>query len=182
MTNLIDLFHARDDAFDDYSQKIFDSITNVIDGCNRFVAKRGITPQMLKWEGISLIKDDHIVLLFGTVSYHPGDHLVLPDGEELEITDEAPGHFTAMVRFGIPYDLVVDGTDDEIYSFLNDTIEERLEVSAELLDGLRPHSKRTIDIEPQAVDDFDLDGLTEEQKENMKLFLASEMMKENGNN
>ncbi len=172
MVELTELFEQREKMMDEHTDKIFKSMPNVLDGCREFVfSKQGGEPN-IEWENAFFVKEDNIVMIMASIGYDVGDTIQLETGEMITFTEETAPYFKAMLRIGIPINLATSGTVKEIFDFLSETVE---------------HSEENSDIHPQSIDfsgeanqdsGFNLEDLTEEQRQAMELFIASETMKD----
>lgn len=174
MAELRELFKKREEAFKTQSEEIFASLPNVLDGCKRFVAHRGGDAEMLEWDDVNYLPKDEndendreIVVLIGTISYNPGDSVTLPSGERVVVTENTVDYFKAMLRLGIPYELAVNGTSDQIYQFLDETIKvEHIEET----DGHEPELEMVEDTPQPNSSGFNLDDLSAEQRAAVAMF------------
>ena len=157
MTELKKLFERRDAAFKSITVDILDSLPNVLDACRRFVTDHGHHNGTLSWEDISYLQEEEVVLLVGIVQYNPGDIIEMPDGEKVKINEATAEYFKSMLRLGIPYKLATHGTTDDVYEWLTQHVEHR--------DGPEEIQQKTVD-----ETDFNLDDLTEEQRQQLEMF------------
>ncbi len=170
MTELKELFKKRAETFKSFSDQIFNSLPNVIGGCKKFVAFKGADQDLLNWEEIKFVEEHDIVLLVGYLSYKPGDTVVLPSGESIVVNENTAEYFKAMLHIAIPYKLATSGTVEDVYEFLVDTMdmEENEEDEENVI--TEEQAKRML---AAPVESFDLEELDEEQKEKLKMYMAS---------
>ena len=173
MSELKELFKKREDTFKTQSEEIFASVPNVLDGCKKFVTARGGDGDLLEWDNISYLDEQNVVVLIGTISYNPGDTVELPNGRRVVVTENTAEYFKAMLRLGIPYDLAIEGSSEDIFNFLTETIEVE-----EISDEDPVPEEMYLDSGDYG---FNLDELDEEQRKAMEMFLKTESMKENKN-
>jgi len=169
MAELRDLFNKRDETFKTHSDEIFDSLTNVIDGCREFIAKKGGDEKLLDWEEIKLVQEESIgdlIVLVGSLSYKPGDSVTLPNGDIIEVNENTADYFKAMLHIAVPYNLATSGSSEEISEFLAETMEMTEPDAAIMVEKHR-------ETPDNDVEHFNLDELDTEQQEKLKLSLAT---------
>lgn len=146
------MFKHRDEMFYNETTKILKHMTPVLTGATDFIDETYGTDanRKLVWEGINLIEG--IVTLVGVVSYAPGSTLTFED-EVMNVTDDNSEYFQQMIRIGVPIPVVMTESAEEIYQYLISLQEH--DTSAHKVDDVA------------ATDDFDLDLLTDEQKQSL---------------
>lgn len=171
MNNLKDLFEKRDETYSEQTEVIIEAIPHVLEGAKKFIQEREPTSNDPEWKDISLMEEgDGYVILIGTLEYNVGDMLQLPTGDMVEVSEDTADYFKRMLRIGIPLDLAKKGTEDEVCQFLIKTAEENEQADDEeqaLIEAIQ-QAQQTVDEE-----EFDTESLTEEQKEQLRLFTLS---------
>jgi hypothetical protein len=171
MTELKELFKNRDDVFQALTSQIMGLLTNVIEGANNFVHHREESTGDITWEDVSFFEDEKLVLLVGVLEYKPGDIVYVSEGSQIEVTENTASYFKRLLRLGIPYGLAINGTPQEVFEFLKHSAErvetEELEEQEMFID------MSELPTPPVDVPEFDLDDLTEEQREQLRLFALS---------
>lgn len=168
MVEVKDLFEQRAETFNELTQQILESLPNVLEGCRIFVSKNGANPGLLEWEDVSFYDEHNIIMLVASLTYSPGDVIKLPEGEVIELTNDNVENFKSTLQLGIPYELAKKGTPDDVFTFLTATIEQE---EAEQLGGAE--RSITVSDETPTQAEFDLEELTEEQKEALKMSVQS---------
>lgn len=166
MSDILQLFKERDDAFKKATDELIALMPNVTTGIvqalhleNEHINKR------LIWEAATLISsndpnvDEKFVLLVGMIKHSIGDQIVLPSGQQVEVDKDNAEYFQRVLHIGVSMSLVQEGSVEDVVTFINNTIDEEQnedepQTPTDLADGA----------------DFDLDGLTEEQKLAFHLF------------
>lgn len=168
MANLKDMFQERDDALDRMTAAILEKVPNLVEASTSFIRNReGITGE-LNWRDISFFEDESYIMLLGVLEYEVGDTVTLPNGLEFDITEQTVNHFKRILRMGFPYQLATEGSKDEIYEYLEETELQHNQASEDEM-------REVLQLPVSDVDDteFDLDDLTEEQREQLRLFAMS---------
>lgn len=171
MTDLKELFEKRDDVFRALTVKIMDSLANVIEGANLFVHHREESTGLITWEDVSFFEDEKIIMLIGVLEYSPGDVVYVSEGNHIEITENTASYFKRLLRLGIPYSLAISGTPEDVFDFLKQSAEKAAaedDEEQELFFDASELPTGSVD-----VPEFNLDDLTEEQREQLRLFALS---------
>ena len=147
------LFKKREDTFETLSKEILDLMPNVLEGCAMFVADRGGNAENLEWDNVAFYEDRNVIMLIGSVKHDIGDVVVMPNGMHAEVDAENVEYFKSMLHLGIPFKLVEEASAEDIKNFMDETLdtdEHEIEASDDI--------------------DFNLDELTEEQKEKLMMY------------
>jgi hypothetical protein len=162
MSDLKDLFERRDKMILTMLDALLRAMPNVVESCEEFIRHNsgGAIPT-IEWNNVIYLKDQDNVILVGANSFKIGDEVMLPDGEKITVSEETEDYFKSYLRVSLPFKLVEEGSKDDIYQYLLDKSDDSIDVAED--DGL-----------PQPVQDFDLDQLSEEQRESLKHFLATD--------
>lgn len=165
MTEIKTMFTERDEAYTKQTHAIIEAISNVTKGASQFIQHRENATPEPRWEDVSFIDDDDgYIILVGVLEYSVGDTMRLPNGEEVEVNEQTAEYFKRLLRVGVPYGLAKEGTNDQIFEFLVKSAEEA-EAAGEEIEQMIQLPVSDVDDQP-----FNLDDLTEEQKEQLRLF------------
>ncbi len=167
MKSLIDIFAARDVAFDKETDNIFAIIENSLAASAEFLFD--INPVyntgIITWEDVNLVDD--LIVLICVVQYSVGDTIPV-DGEDILITDENLEFFQKVIHMNLPIAMAIENDFDVILNFLY-----------EMYDGNQLEAfDESIDPPPADVSDFDLEQLTEKQRIAL-LLLHTDISKDN---
>lgn len=173
MIELKTMFEQRENVYHKLTAAIIDTIPNVVEGARLFIESRETMSREPEWKDVSMIDENGgYVVLVGILEYKIGDTLQLPTGATVEVKEETVEYFKRMLRIGIPYKMAMDGSKEEIRDYLIHTAEENDKEAEEaeqtLIEALTSQSEEDVD-EAQ----FDMEGLTEEQQEQLRLFMLS---------
>ena len=155
--DLKELFKKREEEYETLSKEILDSMPNVLKGCAMFIVARGGNAANLEWDNVAFHEDRDLIMLVGSVKHDIGDVVVMPNGMQAQVDEENIEYFKSMLHLGIPFKLVNEATAEDIKNFMEETLdtdEHEIEASADV--------------------DFNLDELTEEQKEKLMMFAHPE--------
>lgn len=175
------MFNTRDQTYRDETKEIFINIFHVLEGIIVFLGlEDDAKAKRLAWEDVKYVNDDSeemggIVIVTGVISNEPGDMAKLANGESIQVTEENMDYFDRVIRVGVPLDIVNAANADQILEFLEAT--EDMEVDEDELEALlkergefKPISEgRTGSVE----NDFDLENLSDDQRNSLQLFLLS---------
>jgi hypothetical protein len=165
MTEIKELFKQRDDAYTEQTHAIIKAIDNVTSGASQFIQHRENATPEPRWEDVSFMDDDDgYIILVGVLEYAIGDTMRLPNGAEVEVNEQTAEYFKRLLRVGVPYKLACEGTDKQVFEFLVKSAKEA-ETAGEEIEQMVQLPVSDVDDQP-----FDLDDLTEEQKEQLRLF------------
>lgn len=169
MAELKELFKRRDETVERLNNGIINAIPNVVDAAQHFVREREGTKGNLVWKDISLLESEGYVMLIGVLEYEVGEVVLLPNGMEFQLTEDTLEHFKRIIRLGVPYALAAEGSKDKVLEFFE---QSAAEAEAEALED---DFDDILQLPVSDVDntEFDLDALTEEQKQQLKLFALS---------
>jgi hypothetical protein len=168
VTDLKQLFKTRDEAVDKLTAGILKAIPNVIEAAQQFVRDREGTTGILEWKDVSYFEEDGYIMFIGLLEYQTGDTVTLPNGSYFELSEHNLDHFKRVIRLGVPYDLAASGTVEEVLKFLEASADDdSSEAQVELEEFLQLPVSEVDNTE------FDLDALTDEQKEQLRLFALS---------
>ncbi len=159
MSDLEEIFQDRQEMYDDYTNALFEVLSENVLAASYEVLK--LNPENTMWQEVQLV--DNVVLLVCIVIYHSGDTVVLEHGESLVLTDETAKEYQRIIRIGVPVQLAVTGTQEDVVKFLQES-------------GNSPHrhaASTTVGDTVATIDGFSKEGLTEEQIKQLALFNAA---------
>lgn len=164
MTNLKEMFNRRETITKNLLDQIVRELEDVLDATQDFIRERAGSDGVVQWEDITYDKDDGLVTIVGMLEFLPGDVIELED-KTITITEQTQEYFKQAFRLDLPYDLVNEGTYDHVTTFLQEAAITHIDAT----DGDNGGGDNS---PPTEVDlsDFDVDSLTEEQKEQLLLF------------
>ena len=159
--DLLQLLYKRDEQFKEYTQSIYNEIPIVIESIGIYLSSFPVNnfhEGIVKWEDISLYEDN--LMIFGMLTYNVGA-VVDIDGEEMTITEDNAIYFQRAIRMGIPVELAIKGTTESIVHYLNmlhakEQMHQRDLISTPMAGP---------EVSEKLGDEFDLDGLSDEQKQ-----------------
>ena len=169
MSDLKKLFDYRLDKYKQTTEKILQTIPNVMEGVLGALAED--ESSTLEWEDIQFEPDEDLLILIGFIQLKIGERVKLESGREIHVTDENVEKFRRIVRVGIPLDLAENGSVEEVSKFFEgkrQTNYTTLDDIAEDLDELEDidEFENLEDLHRQAVTSiigFDTEDLTDEQ-------------------
>ncbi len=148
------LFEKRENQFKRNTDQIFEYMSDVLEGVvHYFSLKDEISQGQMTWEKVTL--QDDIVLLICIIKYPPGAEFTTSEGEVMVVSEQTQDYFTRILRLGLPIDLVAERSKEKTIEFLEDLEEKERQMQ---FSELPPDANPT---------DFNLDDLTEEQKQAM---------------
>ena len=164
-----DLFHERDVQFEEHVSVIKEYLAPTLEGLETFF---NLTEDKengwFSWEVFELDTDVEDILIVGTVRYKPGDVLMFGD-QPIEVTDQNAHLLERIFRFVVPTSLADKQSVAETINHMTHVIAEN---PSDADNAEQIQSGIAITQEPTLVTpEFDLEGLTDEQKE--KLFLST---------
>lgn len=164
MNDLKQLIEARDTEFKSKTKLILKEMIHVLRGTIKVLRlETEAANGNLVWEDVSLVhdelEDDDFIMLVGAISYTPGESFTLPNGRDVKVTEDTVEYFRRLIRVGIPLSIAVDGDIDDVVEFLHKSIEEAEEDSGLIISSLDDDSE-----------EFDLDDLSDTQREALLLF------------
>lgn len=169
MIDLKELFEAREQAYKERTQAILDAIPTATTSVADFLLSReGVKDgTTVRWEEIgyfpsSETHEDYIVLT-GIIGYAPGSTFTMPNGEVIAITEATKDYFSKIIRVGLPVKIAVEGSAEDIVNYIKSTSTDS------------PNRPEPVQSEHNA--EFDLDQLTEEQKQALMMFDTSQRNK-----
>lgn len=159
MENLKNMFTIRDDEFEKRTLEIFAVIhtslvcvTEFLDEIDPFFSAGNVT-----WEDTNLVDD--LIVIIGIVEYDPDTTIEL-EGEVIQVTEDNLEYFQRVVHMSLPFNLVVNGDEEEIMDFLYELHgQENEEDTLPLIDEV-----------PQSNTDFNLTELTDKQQQSLLLY------------
>jgi len=157
MKELIDIISKRDKLFMDSTIEIFIRIELSIDCVEEFLSytEPMFAAGEFSWNDVFL--EEGFVTILGTVSFD--EDIVVETGEGIvNITEDNAEYFARVVRMVLPYELVTNGTREEIMNFL-----EQLQNT-----GMGDDYTEIIKSAPET--EFNITELTEEQQESLSLY------------
>lgn len=162
-----EMFQERDTQFEEHVTKIRKYLEPTLDGLEEFFnLKEDKENGWFSWEVFEVDGED--MLIVGTVRYKPGDVLAFGD-QPIEVTAENAHMLERIFRFVVPIALADKQSCPETIKHMTKVIAENqndAEQAQQIQSGI------TVADEPEfATPEFDLEGLTDEQKE--KLFLST---------
>lgn len=177
MAELKDLFSKRDKEYQDRTQEIFKRISTVTKALSEFLRKSDneVERGKISWKDISLVNNNFVTMV-GVISFQPGQEVTTSEGEKVTVTKDTADYFKRVIRLGIPYKLVVEGTKEEIFQFITNREKEEREQAQQAVGAFAEAAQwnegdmfmqspiSSIDNQP-----FDLNALSEEQKKMLKL-------------
>lgn len=162
-TNLRQMFEAREMSYKKATDRILEMMASALDAIVTFLASKGeLSGTQLVWQEASYYPSsdeghEGYIMLMGVIEHLVGQKFQLPNGQMVEVTEETADYFRRIIRIGIPLKLAVEGTEQEILQFMEETTKEDFEEGP------------GFDSAPQP-DTFDMDELTEEQKQALAMF------------
>ena len=160
MSDLKDLFERRLNHYSHITNLILDSIPNVTEGVLQALSED--ESSTLEWEDAQFEPEEKLLTLIGAIRLDLGERVQLEDGRELHITEDNVEVFKRIIRVGLPFDLVENGSVDDIVDFFADKKQMNYttisDLSEELLDDLPLH---------------ELDEITEEDMHNVERALST---------
>lgn len=163
---LTKLIQERHKKFDEYTYMIFEELSHVIDAIRIYLSalpENDLDKGIIAWEDISLY--DEFIMISGMLTYNVGA-IIKVDEDIIEITEENATYFQRVIRVGLPVEIIVKGNTDDIVNYLwmlhaKNEAYENDDIMSETMAGPK--------ISEHIENEFDLDGLSEEQKELYKL-------------
>ena len=163
------MFRQRDDEFEKHCQKIKEYLKPTLDGLEELFNLSDENQEgKFTWEVFEINAEAKELLIVGTVKYRPGDVLVF-GGQPIEVTEQNAPLLERIFRFVVPTDLADKQSSVETIKYMEKIIAES-ENDAQQAEQIQSGAQ-IADPEAVATPEFDLDGLTPEQKE--KLFLST---------
>lgn len=170
-TKVKKLFENREKHFKDDTDAILDSMSTATAAIAKFIKKTDdvvIEGGELTWEDVTYIggveKDNEgYVIFIGVQSHQPGETFSLPNGQTVAITEETAEYFRRMIRVGLPFHLAVEGSAEEIVQFMEEAAKR---------DPYDPYDLDMM-LESEPSTEFDLEELTDEQRESLMLHLKT---------
>lgn len=171
---LLELFEERDEMFKEITDKIYEEIPHVVEGARKFLLKQEGEEEVgnLSWEDISIYPDGEdpfgFLMLVGVISYRIGDTYVTTAGEKIEVTLSNVDYFRRLLRIGIPFDLVESNSVEAVTTFLEQTATEDSQQATETAEQI---IRTIVDAASgESESEFDLDELTEEQRQKLAMY------------
>ena len=175
MNDLKRLFEEREFNFKRDTTIILKKLLNALKAIVQFldIHEKALKGDLV-WEAISFVagdeNEDDYIMMVGVISYVPGEKFTLSTGEQIIVTEDTVDYFRRVVRIGVPYEIAINSTVDEIVKFfetrsveLESDMRDRL-IEAELED------KFFNEIFDREEEDFKLDELNDEQRKAFQLF------------
>lgn len=153
--DLINLFKERDEAVKKASSAIFDQISDALSGVNEYLQTidDSVSNGELSWEDIQMV-DENTVMLVGMISFPPGTKFQVEEGNTIEITEANQMYFQKVFKVGLPMEIALDDSKDNVINFLKGT--------QKFVADSKDEPVIVKDEQPEA--EFDLDQLTEQQR------------------
>jgi len=118
MADLKNLFERRLTQYRHITDLILDSIPNVTEGVLQALSED--ESSTLEWEDVQFEPEEELLTLIGAIRLDLGERIQLEDGRELHITEDNVEVFKRIIRVGIPFDLVENGSAEDIVNFFED--------------------------------------------------------------
>ena len=165
MTDLLHIFKQRDDHYTKMTDLILEVLNDpIIEGTKEFLqSQESQLNGILEWDEITLI--DGLIILIGVMTYSPGTTITLGDGKVVVVSEQNVDYFNRVIRVGIPLQIALEGNKADVISFLQKTLDEPSNSETESSDK-NLNNKSSI----AAINDFDLEQLTEKQKSALFVF------------
>ena len=163
--NVLQRMSLRDEHFANETKIVFDAIPHVTKAIdeylNTYISFESVQG-VIDWVDIS--NYDGIVTASGIFQYLNGVEISI-EGEKILITNSNKDLYQKVIRIGLPEEIVVRGSSKEIVEYLLTMEEAGSTPKANMVSDPMASSERSASIDQE----FDLDGLTEEQKLAYKL-------------
>jgi len=155
MTDLKDIFYARDEAFAEKTMEIFEAIHTALVCITEFLNETdpNCAAGNISWEDANLMDD--LVVIIGMVDYEHGT-IIESDGNEITITNDNIQYFQRIVHMSLPYEMVLSSNEEDIMEFLH-TMGTNYPIEF----------TKSVDIPSDDSTEFDLSKLTEEQRRSL---------------
>lgn len=165
---LRELFEVRDGEYAKATMKILETIPGTIAAIVEVSElEEEFAQGRLVWSEAVLVQEveeeEEYVLLVGILRYEVGDEIETPVGKLTVTPDIAERFHQRIIRVGIPINLVENDDKVAIQEFLKESAEEHKRQTEEMKAEMQRRKTETI------MTDFDLDQLTEEQRESLML-------------
>lgn len=165
---LRELFEARDSEYAEATIKILEKIPGTIAAIVEISELEDEFAQgRLTWSEAVLVQEveeeEEYVLLVGILRYEVGDEIETPVGQLIVTPEIAERFHQRIIRVGIPIRLVEEDDKAAIQEFLKKSAEEHKREMEEIKREMQKKSAKA------TIADFDLDQLTEEQRESLML-------------
>lgn len=166
MAELKEMFTRKEEMYKKMVNIILETMPNVVEGARTYIRLTEGPAGDITWEDVSYFEHEQLIMLIGVIQYHPGDKVELVNGMEIEVTEQTSAYFRRLLRLGISYDLATSGSVDDVVDFLVQSSEQQDEEEPD---------ENLVQVPVSDVDntEFDLDDLTEEQREQLRLFALS---------
>jgi len=170
---VVSLFTAREKQYQNVTNAILDSVPNFIEGA--IISMDLDTNEIVDWKEAT-IAESGIMSIVGLVSYKIGETLISEMGEATTITEENYNNFVRIIRVGIPIELAVDGTAEEIVEFLDEANafrqhadDDEIQSFAEAIDGIIEGDVQEVEGTEtlELSNEFNTNDLTDEQISSM---------------
>lgn len=154
---ITELLTERDEIYSQYTTSAMEMIENVLIAAESMLDSP--TEDGVEWKAIELGEKGSIIVV-GVMTF-PIGAMVSPDGDSIPvmIDEDNQDDLKKILRIGIDPVLASTGTVEEIQEFFKNRNEEL---------SMKELNQRLKDIKQE--EDFDVDGLTDEQKEKLMLF------------
>jgi hypothetical protein len=191
------LFDTRTKVYNSQTKALLTHIINALEAIIEFMdLGNEANTGLLKWESIELTDSkqysEGVVYLVGKVLYKVGERIEDVNGKIHQVNEENQQKYSRIIRVGLPFSLAAEGTKEEVKEFLYDIaemqggdveeFESNIKDSEKLLNEIEKLAYSAnndyVDFRYQEYDDFDLDNLTDKQKENFELFIKSQGLKQ----
>jgi hypothetical protein len=163
-----DMFQLRDEEYEKHMEGIKEYLKPTLEGlAELFNLTDERQEGTFAWEIFELTKETKELLIVGTVKYQPGDVLVFGN-QPIEVTEQNAPMLERIFRFVVPIQLANKQSKVETVKHMEKVIAEN-ETDAAQAQQIQSgfHNPDPEFLTPE----FDLDGLTAEQKE--ALFLST---------
>lgn len=168
MTKLKEMFKKREEIQQTLLDSILKAMPNVLEAAEQFIGEVEGSTGNICWRDVEYTEGDNHVLLLGTMDYEVGSDVELPNGTVVRVTESTQEYFSRILRLGIPYDLAETGSVVDVYTFLSEAAERSEKTYEDQHEELLSLLQGTV-----TEDDFDLDSLTDEQKQQLQMFMMS---------
>lgn len=156
MEELEKIFEARDIAFEEQTNEIFNMIHTTLMCVTTFLSD--IDPIFaagnIAWEDVNLV--DGGIIIIGMVDYTEGTEMEV-DGNTISITKDNIEYFRRIVHMSLPLDLVYEDNEDVIMEFLYHMHNQ--DNVATFSEPLEPAINQS--------NEFDLSKLTDQQRQSL---------------
>lgn len=167
------LFKQREEEYLEKTVQIFESMPNVIEAIIKFLdIEKEHSEGRLVWEEVKLfdeVGEEGFVIMVGSIKYELGEKYELPTGEVIEVNESNIDYLQRWIRVGIPLNIAVEGSYEDVVEFLEANSESGGSIDAASLNQ-QIVSEQQSTLDQYKDEEFDLDDLSDEQRESLRIF------------